>query len=112
MLNIFAGGEGRRKDEILAGLATASRKLISDINESLRYYLIERRAAGINKVYLCGGFSLVNGMKELLSSQINCPVEMWNPFSKINSSNTEMRNMLNKNGSAFVVAAGLAMRSI
>ncbi len=51
-------------------------------------------------------------MKELLSSQINCPVEMWNPFSKINSSNTEMRNMLNKNGSAFVVAAGLAMRSI
>ncbi|OHB58268.1 MAG: hypothetical protein A2Y07_04005 [Planctomycetes bacterium GWF2_50_10] len=110
--SIFAGGEGRRKEEILAGLGKACSKLISDINESLRYYVIERRTAAINKVYICGGFSQVNGFSEMVGSQINCPVAVWNPLAKFPAANAGVRDVVERSGPAFAVAAGLAMRTI
>jgi len=99
-------------------LEKACKKLIVDVTETSRYYKTQEKSAAFEKLYVCGGFALVKGLVELLSSQLPVKVLLWNPFDKIrcdvgrNHRAALQRNILAKNGPAMVVACGLAMRSI
>jgi type IV pilus assembly protein PilM len=104
---------GGENTEITANLAGGADKLISEINESLRYYMREQRVSTIDMVYVCGGFSQVNGFVELLNKQLPFGAKLWNPFEKIGRHPEAVGlEMLDTAGSAMAVAAGLAMRSL
>jgi type IV pilus assembly protein PilM len=108
----------RSPDEGIVGdlgrhLTAASTKLIADINETIRYYLIEQRLAAVDKVYICGGFAVCRPVMELLQKQLPYSVTLWNPFDTIGcDGDAATRDMLSKNGPALAIAAGLAMRTI
>jgi type IV pilus assembly protein PilM len=94
-------------------LASGAVKLIGEINETLRYYIREQRLQAIDKVYVCGGFSLVDGFVDILSRQIIFGATLWNPFEHIGKQpEATGLEILDKAGPAFAVAAGLAMRTI
>jgi len=57
--------------------------------------------------------SLADGFIEFLNSELTGQVELWNPFHKMRcDSHRTGQELMDKKGPAFVVAAGLAMRSI
>lgn len=99
-------------------LEKACKKLIVDVTETSRYYKTQEKSAAFEKLFVCGGFALVKGFVELLSSQLPVKAVLWNPFEKMrcevgrNHRGVFQRNILQKNSPAMVVACGLAMRSI
>jgi type IV pilus assembly protein PilM len=106
-------GLSETQPEFGESLDRACRKLIVDVNETLRYYAAQEKAATIERIFVCGGFALVSGFVELLNRRLSAEVELWNPFEKIRcEAEKPYERMLRKNGPAMAVAAGLAMRSI
>ena len=94
-------------------LARACRKLITDVNETLRYYTAQGKSASIDKLHVCGGFALTGGFIDLLNRQISAECVLWNPFEKMHyNPNCRYKDVFGRTGPALAVAAGLAMRSI
>jgi type IV pilus assembly protein PilM len=110
---ILTGGKDKDQatTEIGYGLGTACRKLILDVTDTLRYYTTQEKAA-VDKILVCGGFALVDGLVELLDSRLPARAVLWNPFDKVRcNAGPSGKKILTKNGPAMAVAAGLAMRS-
>ncbi len=94
-------------------LEKACQKLISDVTETLRYYTAQEKAPIAEKIFVCGDFALVKGFVELLDSQLPAKAVLWNPFDKIRcDGGRPCEDILQKDGPAMAVAAGLAMREI
>jgi type IV pilus assembly protein PilM len=98
--------------ELGDSLEKACQKLIVDVTETLRYYMAQEKSAVVEKIFVCG-FALVKGFIELLDSRLPAGTVLWNPFDKIPCDGDQnCRDILQKNGPAMAVAAGLAMRLI
>lgn len=104
---------GQTAPQLGDSLARACKKLITDVTETLRYYAAQDKSTLVEKIFICGGFSLVEGFVELFNSNFPAPVVLWNPFEKMRcEADRTCMDVLQKNGPAMAVAAGLAMRSI
>ncbi len=110
---VLSGATAETEPALDESLAKASRKLITDVNETLRYHAAQGKAASIDKLHVCGGFALTEGFIELLNGQISAECILWNPFDRMQCSpNRKYKEVFAETGPAFAVAAGLAMRSI
>ena len=106
-------GAGLLQKELADSLANACQKLVDDVADTLRYYMAQEKSGFVEKVFVCGGFSLVKGFVELLDNQLPTAAVLWNPFDKIaQDEHLQGKEVLKENGPAMAVAAGLAMRSI
>jgi len=104
---------GGPETELGDSLEKACQKLVVDVTETLRYYTAQEKSASVEKIFVCDGFAQVKGFVELLDSRLPARVMLWNPFDKIPcDADQNCRDILQKNGPAMAVAAGLAMRSI
>jgi type IV pilus assembly protein PilM len=87
-------------------------KLISDVDETLRYYTAQSKSSNVEKLFVCGGFALAGGFVELLNSRLGIEAVLWNPFDEMRcNANRQCEDILAKKGPAMAVAAGLAMRT-
>jgi type IV pilus assembly protein PilM len=94
-------------------LEKACHKLIVDVTETLRYYTAQQQSSFVERVLVCGGFAMVEGLVELLDKELPAKVVLWNPFEKIGcAAGHTCERMLHTEGPAMAIAAGLAMRSI
>ncbi len=111
---ILAGSSGNETYPNLGdSLARACKKLITDVTETLRYYAAQEKSTFVEKIYICGGFALVEGFVELFKNNFPASVVLWNPFEKMRcDADRKCTDILQKHGPAMAVAAGLAMRSI
>ena len=101
------------RNQILLAMNNAIRPMAVAINETLRFYSFQEKGAAIEKIYLCGGFSLIDTFVEFLSDALSVDVELLNPFEKMNSQvGTKENELLKTCGPVWTVAAGLAMRTI
>lgn len=99
--------------DLADALKTAAGKWITDINETLRYCLLQNPGARLSRICLCGGWALSGPLLELLSRSLAARVEIFNPFRDLpmQVSDSESKRLL-QTGPVFAVAAGLAMRAI
>jgi len=107
---------GVKKFDLHDHLERACGRLITDVNETLRFYTAQEKLS-IAKAYVCGGFALVGEFIEILNRRLAAKAVLWNPFAenskfKIQNSKFISTDILQKNGPAMAVATGLAMRSI
>ena len=112
---VLFGGENPDKIQfdVRENLKTACHKLISDVTETLCYDAVRRKSEIVKKIFLCGGFSLIDGVVDLLNNQLPVATELWNPFEKIGfDESLPCADILRKKGPALAVAAGLALRAI
>lgn len=115
---VLAGKSKMDKEEYVNSLREASKKLVADISETLRYYDTQKRAEPLEKIYVCGDFALAEGFIDVLNNQLPVETVLWNPFGKIKCDTGRghrgllQKSLLSKSGPAMAVAAGLAMRSI
>ncbi len=113
---ILFGDSPAEQMKLRDSLEKACAKLIVDVTETSRYYKTQEKTAAFQKLFVCGGFAQVAGFVELLGSKLAVNAVLWNPFEKIrcqigrNHRAVIQKNVLAKNGSAMLVAAGLAMR--
>ena len=111
--SILSGDSAPEEPDIRDGLEKACLRLITDVGETLRYYVAQSKSPTVDKLLVCGGFALTRGFVELLNSRLGTQAVLWNPFEAVRyGENQPCQETLAKTGPAFAVAAGLAMRSI
>ncbi|MGB2806448.1 MAG: type IV pilus assembly protein PilM [Sedimentisphaerales bacterium] len=102
-----------RPIRIEESLEKACDKLIVDVMETLRYYTAQDKSSFVEKVFVCGGFGAVQGLVELLDKHLPSKVVLWNPFETlVCETGQSCKEILQEDGPAMTVAAGLAMRAI
>ena len=94
-------------------LKTASESLTIEIGNSLDFFQSTTTYEKISKIYLSGGGSKIKDFDTLLQQQIGVPVEVANPFKKIDYSgkNFDME-YLREIGPIMAVGVGLASRKV
>lgn len=111
--NILSGHSTPDGLDLRESLERACVRLISDIGETLRYYVAQSKSPMVDNLPVCGGFALTRGFIELLNSRLGVHATLWNPFEKIAcGDNRQCQEFLAGMGPALAIAAGLAMRSI
>jgi len=105
--------EGVSQPVIQKVLKEASESLAIEIGNSLDFFQSASTYEKIGKLYLSGGGSKIKDFDILLQQQIGIPVEMINPFKKIefNEKHFDLEYM-REIGPAMAVGVGLASRKV
>ncbi len=105
--------EGISQPVIQKVLKEASESLAIEIGNSLDFFQSASTYEKIGKLYLSGGGSKVKDFDILLQQQIGIPVEIINPFKKIefNEKHFDLEYM-REIGPAMAVGVGLASRKV
>lgn len=98
-------------DDIIQALNKSCSNLAGSISRTLQFCVAENTDCTIERVLLTGELSLMPIIIELLDNELEWELNVWNPFEKISSKNIIGQDLLEKTGSAFAIAAGLAIRS-
>jgi type IV pilus assembly protein PilM len=100
-------------DKLQPSLEKACQKLVSDVAETLRYHSAMAKSSIVEQILVCGGFGMVKGFVDILNRQLPIRTILWNPFDAMRCSiGQQCLDVIQANGPAMAVAAGLAMRSI
>lgn len=109
-----AMGAAQKVSANRAVLADALGDLVSEIQDTFKYYINRRIIPRVDKVKLCGGTAKFPGIDEFFSSQLGIPSTLWNPFARLDVSGVSKKfpaNFLDEMGPSMAVALGLAMRT-
>ncbi|MBN2269568.1 MAG: type IV pilus assembly protein PilM [Sedimentisphaerales bacterium] len=115
---MLSGNAEIGRSDYLESLERASKKLVADVVETLRYYDTQKKAEPLEKMFVCGDLALADGFIDVLNKQLPVETVLWNPFDKMefdtgrNHKGMLQKNLLKKSGPAMAIAAGLAMRTI
>jgi type IV pilus assembly protein PilM len=85
--------------------------LLLEIQKTFDYFRQTASAENIQHVYLAGGTARIEGLVDSLKEEFNIPVEILNPFHKVNLSSKFDSSYINDIAPRMAVAVGLAMRS-
>lgn len=108
----YGGKDIMRQEKVGSNLETACKELINDVTKTLRYYTAQEKTT-IEKIFICGGFALTEGFVETVNNNLEATAVLWNPLVNIDcSENLNCKEMLENEGPAFAVAAGLAMQIV
>ncbi len=100
-------------ENLQASMEKASRKLVSDVVDTLRYHSTQAKSSAVDELLVCGTFGMVKGFVDILSKQLPLKTVLWNPFDTMKCSvDRQCLEVIQTKGPAMVVAAGLAMRSV
>src|SRR6185312_14191491 len=80
-----------------------------EIQKTFDFFRATAAGEHIERIYLAGGSARVPGLMEALRQEFSLPVEILNPFQKIQPGPESA--MLEKNAGQLAVAVGLALRS-
>lgn len=97
-------------DEILSD---AIENLVQEIQRSLDFFTATSSEDRVTKVYLTGGASGSEKVREILEERLGIDTEIVNPFRNVTVNEKEFDgDYLNAIGPMFSVATGLAMRKV
>lgn len=103
--------DGPSQPVIQKVLKEASESLAVEIGNSLDFFQSSTTYEKITKLYLSGGASKIKDFDILLQQQIGIPVEVINPFKKIEFSEKHFdMEYMREIGPAMAVGVGLASR--
>jgi len=108
------------KGEIFEALVPALVDLIQQIKRYLDYYQthashehLPPNGRGVSKILLCGGGANLKGLPDLLSLELNLPVELGNPWINIlPEEQTAVAELSSSESLKYATALGLALRGI
>ena len=105
--------DGAAQSVVQNVLKTASESLAVEIGNSLDFFQSTSTYQKISKLYLSGGGAKIKDFDILLQQQIGIPVEMANPFKKIEYSEKNFDvEYLREIGPVMAVGVGLASRKV
>ena len=94
------------------GLEEACATLVDRVMETVRYYGTQPSAAAVDRVFLCGGMTRAKAITDILLQLPAGEVKLWDPLPMLPCVRAVQKHEVSAYGLAFVVALGLAMRSV
>jgi len=112
-IKVGSKGESPSQPAVQNVLKTASEALAIEIGNSLDFFQSTSTYEKVSKLYLSGGGSKIKDFDIVLQQQIGLPVEVANPFKRVEYSgkNFDM-DYLRDIGPIMAVAVGLASRRV
>lgn len=98
-----------RVKKVTAAVEAVLTNLAGEIRTSFDYYE-SQSATSVLKIFLSGGSSSFNGLKDILANLLGIEVEYWDPFKKINLTTETDAQKIKTISNHLAVAAGLALR--
>lgn len=93
-------------------IQSVSEILLSEIHKTFDYYRASPTGEPIQRVYLSGGCSRVEGLVDFLKEKLGVPIEELDPFRKITIDTSKVDSSKIKEAApAMAVVVGLALRS-
>jgi len=106
-------GEGASQSVVENVLRSASESLAVEIGNSLDFYQSSTTSQKISKLYVSGGGSKIKDFDIILQQQIGIPVEIANPFKRIEYNEKSFDpEYLREIGPVMAVGVGLASRKV
>jgi type IV pilus assembly protein PilM len=99
------------REQLLLAMNNAIRPLINAINETLRFYSLQEKGAGVQQIYLCGGYALLETFVEFITDALSVPLTVLNPFERMKHDGHSDPTII-QNGPMYAIAAGLAVRAL
>jgi len=104
-------GESEGTYNIPQFVQVACDDLVVTLDRALAYLKTSNEAEGLTKIFISGGGSHLQGLKELLVNKFNVPTEIANPVSRLNyDSSLFEAGDPSKEAPVLTVAIGLALR--
>ncbi len=86
--------------------------IVLEIQKTFDFFRATAAGEHIERIYLAGGSSKVSGLMEALRQEFSLPVEVLNPFARINYPDAgSAADAIGQNAGQLAVAVGLALRS-
>ena len=105
--------EGTLPDNVFPVLQTTAENIVSEIQKTFDFFKATTQEERIDQVYLAGGSSRLQGLRELLMERLETQVEILNPFNALTVSAKDVdAEMVNRMGPAAAIAVGLAVRKV
>lgn len=91
---------------------TATRWLVGEINRSLVYYQTREDGSKVDRLFLCGGASRIQGLRETISTSVGIEVDEWDPLDNIRIDESRFEDGFVERLRNFMsLAVALAMKS-
>ncbi|MCK5096263.1 MAG: type IV pilus assembly protein PilM [Candidatus Pacebacteria bacterium] len=103
-------GLNSSKKEVLNAVQIPLNHIASEINKVIANYR-KKHSRPITRIVLTGGGVLLKGFSEFARTNINVPVEVGDPFSRVETP-VFLKDTLKEAGPEFAVALGLAIKAI
>jgi len=97
------------EDAKLPILQQVTEIIVLEIQKTFDFFRATAAGEHIERIYLAGGSSKVPGLMEALRQEFSLPVEVMNPFAKIDPATNS--DLIDRNAGQLAVAVGLALRS-
>ncbi len=94
--------------EVLAPFQT---QLLQQIRRTIQLFSNSTEHENIDALILCGGSAQIEGMAEMLSTELGLPVQMADPFAGHLFVDDDLKPQIQGDISRYMVACGLALRS-
>ncbi len=112
-IKVGSRGESASQPAVQDVLRSASEALAVEIGNSLDFFQSTTTYEKVSKLYLSGGGSKIKDFDMVLQEQIGIPVEVVNPFRKIEYTGRQFdMEYLREIGPFMAVAVGLASRRV
>jgi len=99
------------EDAKLPILQQVTEIIVLEIQKTFDFFRATAAGEHIERIFLAGGSSQVPGLVEALRQEFSLPVELLNPFQKIEPPTGAQGDVIDKNLAQLAVAVGLALRS-
>ncbi|WP_293267404.1 type IV pilus assembly protein PilM [Neptunomonas sp.] len=103
---------GEISEEVQESVIQPFRLTVSQqVSRALQFFYSSGVQHQLSKIYLCGGVASIDGLVDILSDELDLPVNIANPFAQMDVSAKVNKERLVKDTPALVKACGLALRS-
>jgi type IV pilus assembly protein PilM len=99
------------EDAKLPILQQVTEIIVLEIQKTFDFFRATAAGEHIERIFLAGGSSQVPGLVEALRQEFSLPVELLNPFQKIEPPTGPGADLIDKSQAQLAVAVGLALRS-
>ncbi|MDA8163767.1 MAG: type IV pilus assembly protein PilM [Desulfobacteraceae bacterium] len=110
-LKIGIVSAGERKEQLTEILIGTCSQWVGEIRKALDFYYTNHPEEPLVKLVLSGGGARIRGLDQVLANELELPVEIFNPFSKMQIDQARMdADYLAYMAPEMTLAAGLASR--
>jgi type IV pilus assembly protein PilM len=95
-----------------AVLQSVSETIRLEIQKTFDFFRASASGEHVDRIYLSGGSAQIAGLSDMLHQEFQVPVELLDPFRRIDSSSSpSSAGVAGEHGARMAVAVGLALRS-
>ncbi|NRA64651.1 MAG: type IV pilus assembly protein PilM [Pseudobacteriovorax sp.] len=111
-----SSGDGAIAKKVLPSIQTVNDQINAEIRQTIDFFLEHENIGSfseLNYAFMSGGGSLTLDLPSSLSAELKCPVQIINPFQKIDPRPTKIdTEYLLSHGAIYAVSVGLGLRKV